>query len=140
MTRWSSRRAARAGRAPVVPTAVGWSLLAAALDLPEGTPDDVRDLAQLAASEGRELLAGHRPAEVALLVVHPDSTACPTHARAARRVFAKLEPLTDLVAIARQVGLDAHRPDGWFLGLLLGATDAAIVRLAPESIASRRAS
>lgn len=140
MSRWSPRRAARAGRAPVLPPAAGWSLLAAALDLPDGTPDDVRDLARLAATHGPELLAGHRPCDVALLVVHPDSDACPARARAARQVFARREPLAELEAIARRVGLEVHRPDGWFLGLLIGASESALIRLAPESIATRRAS
>lgn len=141
MSRWSPRRAARRpGRVAVVPPAVGWSLMAAALDLPDGCPDDVRALARLAAAEGPRLLEGFSPDAAGLLLVHPDSDACPDATRAAGQVYAAVEPVSELVTLARQVRLEGDRRPGWFLALLIGATHSAVLRLAPLDVATREAS
>ena len=106
----------------------------------DGAPDDIRELTRLAETRGPELLSRMRPAKWGLVLVHPDSDACPAPVSRVRRVHAIVLPVDDVIRMARELHVEAHRPDGWHLGLLVGATHSAVVRLAPASVASRRAS
>jgi len=125
MSRWSRR--ARRQQPPAA------SPLFAALDLPPDCPDDVRDLARTAGLEAPELLAGHDPDHVGLVLVHPRSCACPGPQARAGRVFATIEPRDHLEELARKVNLAAkHRP-GWFGCLLVGIETSGFCYLAPTT-------
>ena len=126
MSRWSHRRARRPQRPARGP-------IFAALDLPPDCPDDVRDLARTAGLEAPELLAGHDPDHVGLVLVHPRSCACPGPQARAGRVFATIEPRDHLEELARKVNLAAkHRP-GWFGCLLVGIETSGFCYLAPTT-------
>lgn len=135
MTRWRPRRARRR---PAPATGPRF----AAIDLPEGCPDDVRDLARTAAVEAPDLLAGLDPDRVGLVLVHPRSCACPAPQARAGRVFATVEPLDELAALAHKLNLAAKRRPGWFGCLLVGIETSGFCYLAPASRADfeRRAS
>ena len=126
MSRWSHRRARRPQRPARGP-------IFAALDLPPDCPDDVRDLARTAGLEAPELLAGHDPDHVGLVLVHPRSPACPDpHARAGL-VFATIQSRAHLEELARSIKLNVkHRP-GWFGCLLVGIETSGFCFLAPTT-------
>ena len=134
MSRWKPRHPR--------PQQPATGLLFAAIDLPPGCPDAVRDLARPACREAGRLLASFSPDDAGLVLVHPRSCACPDPQARAGRVFATVEPRDHLEELARKVNLAAkHRP-GWFGCLLVGIECSGFCYLAPASRADfeRRAS
>jgi len=114
----------------------------AADDLPPETPADVRDLAKTACQGAPRLLAGLDPDVVGLMLVHPRSCACPEPQASAGRVLARVEPLDDLLTLARRLNITAQPRPGWFCCLLVGIEASGLTYLAPASRADfeRRAS
>jgi hypothetical protein len=128
---------ASAGRPPL-------SLLppCASLSLLPGTPNDIVELARTALIEGPALLARFDPDEAGLCLIHPRSEACPDHIARQGRVFATVEPLDELQALARKVRLEAKRRPGWFVVLLVGIECSATIHItsAERAAFERRAS
>lgn len=122
MSRWNPRRARRQDGPQL-----------AAGDLPPETPDDVRDLARSACREAGRLLAGLEPDAVGLVLVHPRSCACPEPQARAGRVLVRVEPLDDLLGLARRLNLPAQPRPGWFTCLLVGIEASGLTYLAPAS-------
>lgn len=106
-------------------------------DVPPGCPQDVRDLALTASIEGPELLAGQSPAEVGLILIHPDSKACPPTAAVRGHVACFVKPLAELLALAAETRLRVVVKPGWFSILLVGVKRVATVRLAHPEVARR---
>lgn len=102
-------------------------------------PADVATLARLACTEAPRLLGRFASDHVGLLLVHPDSDACPDLYRQRGQAFFAVEPLKDLQRMARDVGLEAAPRPGWFVAVLVGATHTATTYLAPAAVAARRA-
>ena len=114
----------------------------ALVDLPDDLPDDVRELARLAAVDGPELLAGIPTTEAGLLVMHPRSPVCPDDFAQAGRVLVLVQPLSWLQVLATGLHLLAPlRPQpGCHVALIVGATRAAHLALASVAVGAREAS
>lgn len=103
--------------------------LGVSLSLPPGAPADMVDLARIASTEGARLLEGLRPDRVGLVVVHPDSPACPDSHAGQGRALVRVEPLSKVERVARLAGL-RHQPDHErFSAVLLGQRHKAALTL-----------
>lgn len=105
----------------------------AALGLPPETPADVLALARTACLGAPRLLAGFDPDAVGLVLVHPRSCAAQPDLARRGRVFAAVEPLDDLLGLARRLNLEPRRRPGWFSVLLVGIEASGLIFLAPTS-------
>ena len=97
----------------------------------QGTPGELQELAALVALKGPELLAGHDPAKVGLLAVHPRSPACPAALRDGQGACLTVAPRAELEKLARKTNLRRQPPPGAFWALLLGESKVAGLHIGP---------
>jgi hypothetical protein len=108
----------------------GSPLLVVSLDLPADFPADLCELARVATDRAPEALAGHRPDQAGLVVIHPDSPFAPDD-QAGDGVRYGVEPMARMRELAGLLPLAAPlapRP-GVYVAILLGAQRVATLAL-----------
>lgn len=113
--------------------------LAVSLTLPPDAPADLVELARVVTSEAPRLLAGFDPDQVAVVLVHPRSPDCPADLARRGRVHALVMERAYVSEQLIPLGLPSETRPGWFLAVLVGVNDTAVVQLASvERVAFER--
>ena len=99
----------------------------------QGSPGDLQELAAIVALRGPEMLAGHDPARVVLLAVHPRSPVCPDP-RDEQSAYLAVAPRAEFERLAHNVCMSNPPASGVFWAILFGESQLAGLHLGPMGL------